>query len=232
MSVGNEITRVKTAFRWCHEHRLLSRPMRFGPEFRKPGRRALRKHRREQGKKLFVPAQIRLLLDECGLHLRAMVLLGINCAYGPHDCATLPLSAVDLASGWIDYPRPKTEVDRRCPLWPETVEALRASQERRPEQRSAGYGRFFVQHSGRPFSNDTGDFSKYFTAVRRRVLSDGGFYWLRHTFETVGGGAKDQVAVDAIMGHVDDSMAATYREEIADERLRAVTDHVRDWLYG
>lgn len=57
-------------------------------------------------------------------------------------------------------------------------------------------------------------------------------YALRHTFETVGGGAKDQVAVDLIMGHTYPSMAAHYRERIDDARLKAVTDHVRKWLFG
>jgi integrase len=55
---------------------------------------------------------------------------------------------------------------------------------------------------------------------------------LRHTFETIGGESKDQVAVNAIMGHVDDSMAGVYRERISDERLIAVTDKVREWLWG
>jgi integrase len=59
-----------------------------------------------------------------------------------------------------------------------------------------------------------------------------GFYTLRHNFETVAGGSKDQVAVDSLMGHVDNSMAARYREEIGDDRLRAVVQHVRKWLFG
>jgi integrase len=58
------------------------------------------------------------------------------------------------------------------------------------------------------------------------------FYCLRHGFETIGGEARDQVAVNAIMGHVDDSMASAYRERISDGRLQAVTDHVRGWLFG
>ena len=57
------------------------------------------------------------------------------------------------------------------------------------------------------------------------------FYTLRHVFETVAGDAKDQVAVDAIMGHTDPSMAGHYRERIDDARLRAVVDHVRKWLW-
>ena len=41
-----------------------------------------------------------------------------------------------------------------------------------------------------------------------------GFYALRHTFETIGGESRDQVAVNHIMGHADASMAGVYRERI------------------
>ena len=59
-----------------------------------------------------------------------------------------------------------------------------------------------------------------------------GFYTLRHTFATIAGESRDQVAVNAIMGHVDNSMAGVYRERISDERLIAVTDTVHQWLFG
>lgn len=58
-----------------------------------------------------------------------------------------------------------------------------------------------------------------------------GFYALRHTFETIGGESRDQVAVNAIMGHVDSSMAGVYRERISDERLQSVVETVRQWLW-
>ena len=64
--------------------------------------------------------------------------------------------------------------------------------------------------------------------LHRRGL---GFYTLRHTFETEAGAAKDQVAVNAIMGHVDETMAANYRERIDDSRLQAVVNHVHEWLF-
>jgi integrase len=59
-----------------------------------------------------------------------------------------------------------------------------------------------------------------------------GFYALRHTFRTVADGAKDQPAIDHIMGHSRDDMASLYRERIEDERLKAVTDYVRAWLFN
>ena len=34
------------------------------------------------------------------------------------------------------------------------------------------------------------------------------------------------------MGHSDPSMGAHYRERVEDSRLRAVTDHVRAWLFA
>jgi hypothetical protein len=33
------------------------------------------------------------------------------------------------------------------------------------------------------------------------------------------------------MGHSDSSMGAAYRERIDDARLKAVADHVRQWLF-
>ena len=56
------------------------------------------------------------------------------------------------------------------------------------------------------------------------------FYALRHAFETIRGESRDQVAVDAIMGHSREDMASVYRERIGDDRLRAVVEHVRAWL--
>jgi hypothetical protein len=34
------------------------------------------------------------------------------------------------------------------------------------------------------------------------------------------------------MGHTRDDMASANRERISDERLKAVSDHVRNWLFG
>jgi hypothetical protein len=49
--------------------------------------------------------------------------------------------------------------------------------------------------------------------------------------------ARDQPAVDRIMGHAEraNDMAAVYRQEAGDDtmddRLRAVSEHVRTWLF-
>src|SRR5262245_11084376 len=233
VTLGNEVTRIKSMFKWLHQSRLIRDSVQFGPDFRKPSAKAARRHRRLQGKKLFTPDQIRLLIDEAGVHLAAMIHLGVNCGFGPADCATLPVAAVDLSAAWIRYPRPKTEVDRSCPLWPETVEALARSLRRRYEPTAETEGRFFVMRDGRPWDNSCNPICKHFRqCLERAGIERGGFYWLRHVCETTGGAAKDQVALNAIMGHVDGSMAAVYREEIEDSRLLAVANHTRHWLFG
>lgn len=229
VSIGNEITRIRSWFKFLHGSKTLKHAPDFGPDFRKPSARILRRHRKIGGKKLFAASDILSLTDEAGTTLRAMIYLGINCGFGPGDCAHLPSSAIDLQSGWIDFPRPKTEVDRLCPLWPETIEAMEQYAKLR-SRLNPDTQRWFVDHRGKPWSNDQAEISRYFTVVRRRVCVRGGMYWLRHTFATVAGESQDQVAVNSIMGHVDPTMAAVYREEIGRQRLVAVASVVRDWL--
>ena len=67
--------------------------------------------------------------------MRAMILLGLNCGMGNTDVSELPRSAVDLDAGLIDFPRPKTGIERRAVLWPETVEALKQVLKVRPKAR-------------------------------------------------------------------------------------------------
>ena len=56
------------------------------------------------------------MIDTADTQLKAMILFGINGGMGNTDCSSLPLSALDLNGGWLNYPRPKTGVDRRIPL--------------------------------------------------------------------------------------------------------------------
>jgi integrase len=166
-----------------------------------------------------------------------MILLGVNCGFGNDDCGTLPLSALDLERGWLNYPRPKTGIGRRCSLWPQTVAALRdvLAKEAKPKN-SAHAGLVFITKYGEPWAKE--DWDNLIRNEMRKLLDSLAikgqrtFYALRHTFETIGGEAKDQPAVDAIMGHIREDMASVYRERISDERLRAVTDRVHAWLFA
>jgi integrase len=172
--------------------------------------------------------------------LRAMVLLGINCGFGNTDCATLPMSALSLDSGWLDYPRPKTGIGRRVPLWPETVAAIRRAIAVRPEPADhESSGLVVLTSIGTPWLRPSASYrsdqlTKRFIEVLQKLRMHRerfGFYTLRHVFRTVADAARDTPAVDLIMGHADHSMRDHYVERIEDDRLRAVTDHVRNWLF-
>jgi integrase len=237
----NAITRAKGVFRFAVDNGLTDRAPRYGSEFRPPDRSVLRKHKAKQGEKLLTPEQLRKLLSAAGPQMRAMILLGVNCGFGNGDCGSLPLSAVKLESGWVDFPRPKTGVARRCPLWPETVEALRIVLVIRPEPKEkADADIVFLGPTGRRWVRDTersrrDNIGYNFAALLKRCgLSREGlnFYVLRHVFRTVADGARDNTACDIVMGHTDGSMASHYRERVEDNRLRAVTEHVRAWLFG
>jgi integrase len=238
--VGNVVQRVRSVFKFAADMGLIDRPVRFGP-FKGPSKKTLRLHRAKQGLKLFTREEVHRLLGAAPAHLRAMILLGINCGFGNADVGTLPLSALDLDHGWVRYPRPKTGIDRRCPLWPQAVQALKEALAVRPEPKdTADAGLVFITKYGKPWHKDTATVANPLSAEMGKLLHalgiNGrqglGFYTLRHTFRTVADESRDQVACDHIMGHADPSMAGHYRERISDERLRAVTDHVRAWLYG
>jgi integrase len=234
--VCNGITRVKTAFKYGYEAGLLDKPMRYGPQFKKPSAGVLRRHRAKAGEKMIEAAELRQLIDAAPVMVRAMILLGLNCGFGNHDCAALPLSAVDLTSGWIDFPRPKTGIARRCPLWPETVAALRVAIAERPEpRRDEAAELVFVTSRGGPCASGglANSVGKPFTRLLKAagLHHEGvGFYTLRHVFRTVADGSRDSVAIDLIMGHTDSSMAGRYRERVDDARLLTVVNHVRQWL--
>jgi integrase len=263
--LGNAITRVKSVFKYALDNGLIDKPIRFGGEFRKPDKGVLRRHRATNGAKMLEAHELRRLIDalagkkvetghtdkqtgepeavtlELNPCLRAMVLLGLNAGFGNHDLATLPLSALDLDAGWVDFPRPKTGIHRRCPLWPETIATLHAILAERPSAKDkADADLVFLQRSGRRWVRNTeksrtDNISVVFCELLKAcgLYRDGlGFYTLRHVFRTVADDARDPVAIDLIMGHTDPTMGGHYRERIDDSRLRAVAEHVRTWLFG
>jgi integrase len=235
--LSKEVQMVRTLFKYGYDAGHIAAPVRFGPAFVKPSKKTLRLHRAAQGPRMFEAAEIHRMLDAAGTQLRAMILLGVNCGFGNHDCGTLPLSALDMENGWLNFPRPKTGVPRRCKLWSETVAALRkVLAARKPPNDPAHAGLAFITKRGGSWAKHDKDnpVSKETRKILDMLSINGrrNFYALRHTFETIGGDTRDQIAVNAIMGHVDNSMAANYRERIDDERLAAVADHVRSWLFS
>jgi integrase len=255
VGLRNTVNVCRMVFKFAFDQELIDKPVRFGQSFDFPSKKTLRKARQAQGVRLFGVDEVTRIIAAADIQLKAMTLLGLNCGFGNTDCATLPQNAVDLAAGWIDFPRPKTGIERRVPLWPETVEAIKAAISARPKPKnSADAGLVFLTRTGvrwvrvqpkrkKTVQQDSGEesqaavisldaISQAFAKLLKGlgINSHRNFYTLRHNFETIAGESKDQVAVDSIMGHVDPSMGAAYREKISDARLLAVVDTVRAWL--
>jgi integrase len=239
--LGNGVARVKAVFKYGVDSGLIDKAIRFGGEFRPPDKAVLRPHRAQSGERMLEADQLRRLIEAAGQPLKAMILLGVNCGFGNTDCATLPLAALDLDASWVNFPRPKTGIGRRSPLWPETVAAIREALAARPEPMDpADAGLTFLGPFGRRCVRDTEKSHTDLVTLQFRKLlkrvglhrAQLGFYTLRHVFRTVADAARDSVAIDLIMGHADPSMGAQYRERVEDDRLRAVAEHVRAWLFG
>ncbi len=242
-TLGNLIRLVRVVFKFAYDADLIDKPIKMGPGFKPPSRKTLRAARQAKPLRLFEASDLRQVIAAAPVALKAMTLLGINCGYGNTDCAKLQQSAIDFEGGLVTYPRPKTAIMRRCALWPETIAALKEAIAKRPTAKRPEFdGLAFLTRCGVPFvrPGSTGvhidslssEFVKLTTklGINRENLT---FYSLRHTVETIGGDAKDQPALDFIMGHAPHAgdMSAVYRERLDDARLRAVTDHVRAWLW-
>ena len=247
---GNEIQKIRTVFKWAFETELIPNMPNFGPDFRKPSKTIKRRDQQQRqadrgGKLYFTAEEIQKLLEASKGWLRACILLGINGGMGNAECGRLSTAFLDVKSGWYDLPRQKTGIQRRFPMWRETIEAIREVVKHRPIAKndaddplcfltSHGMPVWWesVKESGETFIVD--NISKKFTKLCAAcgISREGrGFYSLRRTFETVAGNSKDQIAVDLMMGHFDESMAAVYRQGIDDQRLIDVANYVHAWLY-
>jgi integrase len=194
VALGNAIQRVRMVFKYAYDQGFVERPIRYGQTFRKPSVKSVRQDRarrtQERGHRMFEAVAIQKILQHTEKQLKAMTLLGINCAFGQTEISRMPMSVLDLKTGWVTYPRTKTGVERRCPLWPETVAALREVLAMRPKPRDAKHEDLvFITKYGQPWvkTNKKGtpadaigqEFSKVLTqlGLKRRGIS---FYALRH----------------------------------------------------
>jgi integrase len=216
VTVANEVRRVRTVFKYAQDNQLVSVPIRFGSEFKQPSRKVLRLDRAKKERRMFDAAELRAVLDKAVMPMKAMILLAANCGLGNSDIANLPTKAIDLERGWLDFPRPKTGTPRRCPLWADTVTAIREALDQRPKSKNQEHaGLLFITRHGGKWAQaraeepdkETGkrkmwsddpvgkEFTKLLNSLKlkRPGLS---FYALRHTFATVASGSRDQVAVD------------------------------------
>ncbi len=244
------IVRIRAVFRFAEKRRLTGPILYRMEDFTKPSKAEIE---REKGDalKVFDASEIRLLLANAGVNLKAMILLGVNCGLGNTDIAVLTPENFDFENGWLTKRREKTGKPRRIPLWPETIEAVQAAITSR-KSRFGDCPFIFLTKQGNPFVQPPRErqkdedektswtiganpISSEFRKLRTSCGIDGAkqsFYALRHTFKSVGENATgNNIAVDYMMGHIDPSVSAIYRQYVLDERLLEVTNAVHKWLF-
>jgi integrase len=247
VALRNTIQRVRSVFKFAYENALVEKPVRYGDQFKRPSKKTLRLDRNASGPRCFSALEIRAMLFShfvaskkpiASPAMRAMILLGLNCGLGNADIGRLEFANLDLDAGVLDFPRPKTGVQRKCFLWPETIDALRVAIAKRPTPKDKSLAdRVFITQRGLSWFKDKADspVSKEMRKLLDAVGLNGhrGFYSLRHTLRTVAGDVGDERAIDAVMGHAesDRDMGAVYTATIPDNRLKKVTDYVRAWLF-
>lgn len=244
-TVAIDVRNLRVFLNWCYEQEHIEHPPKYGDEFSPVSRKALRRKRAADGPRDMSAESIRAILKKCKPAMRAIVMLGINGAVGNQDIADMKLGDLPKfqkgKDAWVDLPRGKTGAPRRFVLWPETVEAIQRYLIMRPRPAgAANRDRLFVTRNGLSWVRQDAALrsdaigTSFASARRAAGVKRGSFYDLRRTFRTIAASTRDREAVDHIMGHVEaaDDMGAVYTQWISDDRLRAVADYVRQWLFS
>ena len=132
VSMENEIGRCRVFFNFAFKNGLIDKPVKPGDVFDKPSRKSLKREKLTKASKVFTIDELRTLYHAADAQMKAFILLAINGGLGNGDIGQLEFRHIQ--NGWIDYPRPKTAVDRKFPLWKETKAAIEAGkQTKHPE---------------------------------------------------------------------------------------------------
>lgn len=227
-SRGKFVGQVKAIFNYAYRQGIIDRPVNSGIDFAKPKAKAYQQHENSKGDQSFTAADIKSLLKHASVNMRAMILLGLQAGFSNNDLAELPRAAVK--GDWIEWPRTKTAVKRRVPLWKETKQAIKVAIEAGKPDGELVFYRNGLRYRDRRF------ICYEFTATAKLAgVVDHSFYDLRRTFQTIAENHCDDFdlpAIKAIMGHKErrDDMSARYRQNISDARLQAVVASVKKWI--
>jgi len=225
-TINNHIAAVKSMYNWAVNNEILDRA---------PNMKAIKKiTKKKEERPTFTPTQLRALLKHASVQMKAMIWLGLNCAYGCTDCAELKWENLDFKKRRIDMPRGKTGVERNFELWPETIEALKKV----PKSGDL----VFYTRRGNPwvrtvrtvgkdgiekYTEDNAiskSFAKLLKKAKIKTEKGVGFYTLRRTAATNAAKSKDPFAVQRLLGHTDLKMAATYVQDVSEQTDRVIND--------
>ena len=238
-SQKNLIIDVRSLFRWATRMGYCGE-VDFGPGFRPPSDDAIDIENEKVGKiRFFDREDLLAVLSVCRPKLKAQILLGVNCGFQAHDIQYLTLDKLHLdeETPFHDFRRVKKPRRRMAVLWPETVEAVRAYLDVRPESSERI---LFVSKKGEPHTGERFEallsqgFVRAFNRAGRTRPKGASFGSLRHTLATVLDLSTDVKMTNLIMGRKDKTIRQRHYVQFnLNEltRLKKVTDIVHRWLF-
>lgn len=242
---SNKNMYIRAVFNWGYAAGY-NKKVNFGDGFAYPERKLIRKQQKDKKKEYprFIDRETILqLLEVARPSLKVAILLGINCAFYPGDSIAITLSDLYLDSKpypYHDFARAKNLQERVAILWPETVHAIRDYVINYRSKRNPNELRLLLTQYGKPYTK-AGEGRKLIESFNRLLVEIGkktqdvSLGSLRHTFSTVVNTVQDLSMIDLVMGHTPGSLRQrVYVQFHIDEkhRLKAVSDHVHDWLFG
>lgn len=243
-SIRHRVSTINCMLKWAKENGKIKQVPAKGTNWKIPKADEKEAELSAAPAKRWTRSQIKKLMAATpSPHLRAMILLGINAAFGNSDCGRLQLT--DVRGEWLEVPRGKNGRPRKAWLWPETREALETSLSTRPDPQPGCGELFFLTHTGGAWTNDETFFDGVgdeFREAKKACKFDGSdfrgvsFYSLRHTFaeeaSNASGNNADDVTVQFVLGHIERKMLARYRRELSKPRIKKVCQRVRTWYVG
>jgi integrase len=182
-SINHYLGAVRAMFRFAEDTELVERAPRLA-RVRNESKGLPRE------KPLYVPLELRKLLDGADCQLRAMIMLALNCGFGPKDIHDLTWDHIE--GDRVTLPRSKTGVSQTFILWPETSKLLgevrryheqRLAQKRKPESSAPPSQHIFMTLFGQTWSRDA--IAEQFRKLCKKTgVPCHKFYRLRHCAST------------------------------------------------
>ncbi len=184
-SINHYLSAVRAMFTFAEEADLIEKS---------PKLRRIRNERIPQTgskeKPLYTLGDIHKLLGNAELRLKTMIMLALNCGFGPKDLQDLTWDDIDKER--LTLPRSKTGVCQTYLIWPETKELLDAIRQQRAmlivrmakrKVHHSDYGHVFVTRFWKLWSKDA--VAEQFRKLCKKAgVSCYGFYRLRHCAST------------------------------------------------
>ncbi len=184
-SINHYLAAVRSMFAFAEDTGLLTK----APPLKRVKNESLRNNSGGE-KVLYSAEQISKLVKLADTQLKAMILLGLNCGFGPKDIHDLLWE--DIKEERVTLPRSKTGVCQTFLLWPETQNALKSLLEERKirierlEKRHrfrTDNGRVFVTRFWKPWAKDSVA-EQFRKLCQKAEVPCYGFYRLRHCAST------------------------------------------------